>query len=93
MKFLVISKPLSTSSGTPLDPIPAQAAKNRLTEFIKSGLIERAFAIQGGGSAFIVNAPSQGILSKIIRNHPLSLHSEIEVLPLRDFEAPEPTSP
>jgi hypothetical protein len=86
MKFLIVSRPLSGPGPVRLSPGQAMAAKTWLTELMSRGVVEWAFALEGGGSAYVVNAPSQGDITRAIREHHLSLYSEVEILSLREFD-------
>ena len=85
MKFLVFSKPLVKSELPKLAPEEALKAHAKLLEFIQEGIIERAFVLEGGGSAYIVNAPNRADITKAVREHGLSLQSRIEILQITDF--------
>jgi len=90
MKFLILSKPLGQPGRPRLSAAEARAGRACLTKLMNDGVIDRAFSLEGGGSAYILNAPSQSHISQAVREHRFSLCSEIEILPLKEFR-PEKT--
>lgn len=87
MKFLVISRPRQPGDRPNLTAEQTEQIGRRLQELMDSGIIEKAFAFtEGGGSAYIINAPSYADVARGIREHNLSLRADIEIHELRDFD-------
>ena len=83
MKAIVISKPKVLTTDQ-INSEKLRQSKKNLQKYIDAGIVERAFAIVGGGSAYIVNVNSRQDLDEGLKQNDLAHYSHIEVIEVEE---------
>jgi len=84
MKALVISKP-KIFSNHKVTAEKLRQSKSNLQKYIDHGIVEHAYAIIEGGSAYVVNVNSEQELQDGIKANNLTELSDVEVIPVENL--------
>ena len=72
-------RPRDESTEAQIDHATIQRSKEILQIYQDEGIVENVYTIEGGGSAFIINAPTRELLEHGLSNHPIAAITRCEI--------------
>jgi|TARA_B100000315_G_scaffold230464_1_gene240903 hypothetical protein len=72
-------RPRDESAEAQIDRATIQRSKEILQIYQDEGIVENVYTIEGGGSAFIINAPTRELLEHGLSNHPIAAITRCEI--------------
>ena len=79
MKFLIMFRPRDKSTEAQIDHKTIRRSKEILQIYQDEGIVEDVYTIGGGGSAFIINAPTRELLEHGLANHPIAAITRCDI--------------
>ena len=79
MKFLIMFRPRDERTEAQIDREKLQRSHEILQIYKDEGIIEDVYTLEGGGSAFIINAPPRQLLEQGLANHPIAAITHCDI--------------
>jgi len=72
-------RPRDERTEAQIDREKLQRSNEILQIYKDEGIIEDVYTLEGGGSAFIINAPTRQLLEQGLANHPIAAITRCEI--------------
>ena len=87
MKFLIMFRPRDKHTESQIDREKLRQSNELLQIYKDEGVIEDVYTIEGGGSAFIINAPTRELLEQGLANHPIAAITHCDIFEIEKKQA------